>query len=146
VIGNMSVTIEAWVPAGTRLDLRTGVGDVQVRDVRGDVAVSTGTGDVDVSGAAASVALSTGVGEINYQGAPAGTCTFGAGTGEIRLHLPAGANVGLVLDTGVGEIDLGGFDVRGEVRRTHVEGTIGSGAQATIEARAGVGDIALIRR
>ncbi len=62
------------------------------------------------------------------------------------MRLPDDANVEVELTTGVGNIDLGDFDIDGETSRTEVDGRIGSGEEATIEAHAGAGNVTLIRR
>jgi flagellar basal body-associated protein FliL len=146
LMSNASVNIEVFVPDDAQLDLSTGAGNVDVEDVLGQIAAHTGAGNVQVGGAAAAVALDTGAGEVDYEGQPRGTCTFRTGAGNVTLRLPADLGASLVLDTGIGNISLGGFDVQGNTRGTHVEGTIGSGEQATIQANTGVGNVTLIRR
>jgi hypothetical protein len=54
--------------------------------------------------------------------------------------------VEIELNSGVGNVNLGGFDVEGDTSRTEVDGVIGTGEQATIDAQTGVGNITLIRR
>jgi DUF4097 and DUF4098 domain-containing protein YvlB len=142
--GNMSVDLEAFVPADARLELDTRAGNVEVDDVRGEISTHSGAGNVRVQGAAAPVRLDTNAGEIDYEGEPEGDCFFNSAAGNITLRLPADANVEVRLRTGVGNINLGDFDVEGETSRTEVEGMIGTGGEATIEARTGAGNITLV--
>jgi len=143
---NMAVDIEVIVPDNARLQLDTGAGNVEVDGVVGEISAHSGAGNVRVRGAAASVRLDTGAGEVNYEGQPRGTCTFRTGAGNITLQLPSGVNAEVELNTGIGNISLGGFDVQGDTSGTDVQGTIGTGEQATIVADAGVGNITLTPR
>jgi hypothetical protein len=144
--GNWSVEFAITVPPDTVLDLDTGAGNVVVEGVEGEIASRTGAGNVTVRDAMAPVTLRTGAGNISYEGDPSGLCTFDTGAGNITLRLPADAEVALDLNSGVGNIELGGFEVAGEVSRSRVSGVIGSGEQATIEADASVGNIVLVQR
>jgi hypothetical protein len=146
IMTNTSVDVQVFVPNDAQLDLSTGAGNVDVQDILGQISAHTGAGNVTVRGAQAAVALNTGAGEVNYEGQPSGECTFHTGAGNVTLHLPADLGASLVLDTGIGNISLGGFDVQGDTGGTHVQGTIGSGQQATIRADTGVGNVTLIRR
>ncbi len=160
---NVSVELEITTPASTRLDLRDGAGNVSVQGLSGSLEVDTGAGNVDmddvtgvidahtgagninVRGGAGTVRLDTGAGNIRYEGTPQGDCRFGTGAGNITLVLPADVNVKVNLDTGIGNIDVD-FAVDGRVTRQEVEGTIGSGAQGTITASTGTGNIDVRRR
>lgn len=142
----MSVDLEIVVPADARLDLSTDAGNVEVDDVEGEITAHSGAGNVRVQDAGGPVALDTGAGNVDYKGKPRGECTFETGAGNITLHLPGDADIELQLNTGIGNINVGGFDVAGEVSRTEIDGVIGTGQQATIEARTGAGNIRLVRR
>jgi DUF4097 and DUF4098 domain-containing protein YvlB len=145
-VGNVSVDLEMSVPSDAELDLDTGAGKVEVTDVEGRISAHTGAGSVEVRGAAGSVALDTGAGEVDYEGMPRGSCTFSSGAGSITLRLPEDANVEVDLSTGVGNINLGSFDIEGDTSGTDVQGVIGTGEEATIEAHTGVGSITLVSR
>ncbi|MFC2046034.1 DUF4097 domain-containing protein, partial [Chloroflexota bacterium] len=140
-----SVDMEITAPAGTRLDAQTGAGNVDVDGITGEIDAHSGAGDLDVRGAASAASLDTGAGNIGYQGTPQGECRFETGAGNITLSLPADPNVQVDLDTGTGDIDVD-FDVDGQVSRREVLGTIGSGAQGTIYAHTGAGNIDVVRR
>ena len=142
---NASVELEITAPAGTRLDADTGAGNVEIDGITGGIKVHTGAGNTDVHGAAGAVRINTGAGNIRYQGTPQGECRFETGAGNIRLTLPADVNVQVDLGTGMGNIDVD-FSVDGQVTRREVRGVIGSGAQGTIEAHTGTGNIDVVRR
>jgi len=145
-IGNLSVELELFVPADARLTLETGAGDVEVDDVEGTIRAQTGAGNVRVDGADAPMALATGAGDIDYAGEPRGECTFDTGVGNVTLRLPDNLAAEIELTTGIGSIDLGGFEVDGETSGNEVEGTVGAGDAANIEAETGAGDITIIRQ
>ena len=126
-LNSASVDLEITVPAGTVLDANTGAGDIDVR-------VAAGTARLD-----------TGAGSLRYQGMPQGECRFETGAGNITLTLPADLNVRVDLQTGAGDIDVD-YAVDGRVTRQAVQGVIGSGAEGTIYAHTGAGNIDVVRR
>jgi hypothetical protein len=144
-VRNASVDLEITAPASTGLDLHTGAGNVDVDGIAGEIDAHTGAGNFDVRGAAVCARLDAGAGSIRYQGTPQGNCRFETGAGNIALELPADPDVRVNLQTGAGKVDVD-FDVDGRVSGRKVQGVIGSGAQGEIYARAGAGNIALVRR
>ena len=144
-ISNATVKLEITVPADTVLDLHTGAGAIDVRDVQGDLRVDAGAGSVVIRGAAGLVNVTNGAGSIDYDGNPTGLCTFHAGAGSITLRLPANANVIVNLNAGVGGVHSD-LPVDGAVTRRTISGAIGTGSAANITASAGVGSIDLLRR
>jgi len=145
-IGGASVRLEVSVPGDARLELDIGAGNVSVDGVQGEISARSGAGNVRVEGAAGPVDLEVGAGEIDYEGEPQGDCVLNSNVGNVTLRLPEDVNAEVRLTTGIGNVDLGGFDVEGEVGRTEVDGVIGMGEEATIEARTGAGNVVLIRR
>ena len=145
-VSNMSVQFEIVVPAGTVLQVNSGAGEVRIEDVLGEIDAHTGAGRIEVVGSRGQVRLDTGAGELDYQGDPQGICRFETGAGSITLRLPANLNAELDLGTGIGRVDLGGFDVVGDVSPGEVDGTVGTGQDAQIQARSGAGEINLVRR
>lgn len=159
-LGNVSVTWEVQVPANTRLDLRSGAGDlqvaglqsnmklhtgagtIQVSDVNGQIDANTGAGAINIRGASGPVQLHTGAGEIIYQGSPTGDSSVDTGTGAIVLTLPAAANIRVDLSTGMGAVSTN-YSVSGTVQRTEIKGVIGSGADGQLRARTGIGSVEL---
>jgi hypothetical protein len=89
--------------------------------------------------------IASGVGNIDYLGRPPGACRFATGVGEVSLRLPADVEIGVSLRTDFGLVFLG-FPVSGAVLPRVVEGTIGGGGDAYVQAVTGVGNIHLIRQ
>ena len=143
---NVAVNLEITVPAGTRIEVTSGAGDVSIDDVTGEIVAHTGAGNVEVRGSQGQVRLDTGAGDIDYAGQPQGTSTFQTGAGNIEISLPSDFAGTVDLDTGIGSVDVGDFDVDGSVSTGSARGTIGAGGDATIEAHTGAGDVDLVRR
>jgi hypothetical protein len=160
---NASVAFEITAPPGTRLDLDTGAGSIDVRglmngvkastgagsvtlvDVQGEIEADSGAGSLDVRGATGTVRLGTGAGSIDYLGDPQGDCRFETGAGSITLRLPAALNIEVQLESGMGTISVD-YPVDGRVTKQEVEGTIGSGRDGSIYAQTGTGSISVQRR
>jgi len=142
---NVSVDFEITAPPGTRLGADTGAGNVDIDGITSELDIHSGAGDLEVRGAASCAKMDTGAGSIRYEGTPQGECRFETGAGNITLALPAGLNVQVDLETGTGDIDVE-FAVDGQVTRREVQGVIGSGAQGTIYAHTGAGNIDVVRR
>jgi hypothetical protein len=143
--GNTAVDLEISAPPGTRLELHAAVGNVDVRGMVGDIRARVDLGNIDVHAAEGVAHLDVGAGNVQYRGRPAGACTFEAGAGNVMVELAADTDARVDLMTGVGEVDVGP-QVKGLVTPRHVKGTIGSGDQADIRARCGVGNVSLARR
>lgn len=144
--GNVSVEVVIVAPAGSRLDVNTGAGQIVIQDMTGEIIVDSGAGDINVTGAQGAVDLHVGAGAIHYEGSPSGRCRFDTGAGEITLRVPGDANLELDLGVGIGDVDVQGFDVAGQVSRSAVDGTIGDGSQGSIFAHSGAGSINLLSR
>ncbi|MGP9538190.1 DUF4097 family beta strand repeat-containing protein [Brachybacterium sp. AOP43-C2-M15] len=128
------------VPAGSRVVLHDGAGDVTVRGALARLEARTGTGSLSLERGAEEVSrLTTGTGDIAVGPAP-GAITATTGTGDILLG-PAATTVAAT--TGTGRIDLA---------RTGdaVSATTGAGDilirradSGTVRARSGLGDVTI---
>ncbi len=143
---NVAVDLDVTVPPGTRINVTTGAGEVTIDGVEGETAVRTGAGNVEVRGSEGQVSLDTGAGNIDYAGEPQGTSTFETGAGNIDIDLPGDFSGTVELDSGLGTVDVGTFDVIGDVSTGSARGTIGTGGGPTIQAHTGAGNINLVRR
>lgn len=143
--GNAFVELEITAPAGSRVNVDTGAGKVDVRDITGQIDIHSGAGAVAVRGARGTVRVDLGAGQITYEGAPSGDCRFQTGAGEIILRLPEDPNVRVELGTGMGAVDTD-FYVEGRVSPRNVNGVIGDGRQGSIFAQTGVGAVSLRHR
>lgn len=146
VTGYRTVDIEVTVPPDAHLSLSTDAGNVNVENVQGPVKAHSGAGNVRAYDARGPISLDTGAGAVEYHGDPRGECAFQTGAGSVMLHLPGDLNARVHLRTGIGSINLGSFDVDGQTGGTEVDGVIGSGEDATIEATTGAGSIRLAER
>lgn len=144
--GYRAADFEVFVPPTAQLSLTTGAGNVNVTDVTGRIRGHTGAGNLQVTGARAEIELDTGAGEVDYTGEPEGACLFRTGAGGVTLRLPADLDAEVDLHTGIGSINLGGFDVDGQISSTDVDGVIGTGENVTLEAHTGAGSISLVAR
>jgi hypothetical protein len=138
--GNASVELDITAPAGSRVDVDTGAGEVDIRDISGALDIHSGAGAIDVRGAHGTVRVNLGAGRIAYEGAPSGDCRFQTGAGEIVLRLPDDPDVRIDVGSGMGAVEVD-FDVDGQVSPRSVEGVIGDGLQGTIFAHTGVGAV-----
>jgi len=103
-INNVRISYVITVPRASALDLRTGSGDVEVRDVTGPVTVRTGSGDILVGHVDADVRLSTGSGDVELdEGRREIRITTGSGDVLVRQAGPARAEV----RTGSGDVEIG---------------------------------------
>lgn len=142
---NVSVDLEITAPAGSRVDIDTGAGSVDVRGITGQIDIHNGAGTVDVRDALGAIRVDVGAGKITYEGAPSGNCHFETGAGEIILRLPADLNVEVDLSTGVGAVGVDLY-VDGRVSVRSVKGVIGDGSQGSIYAHTGAGGVSVKHR
>jgi DUF4097 and DUF4098 domain-containing protein YvlB len=142
---NVSVDFEITAPPDARLEVRTAAGNVDVRGIQGGIRVHSGAGNIDVRAVSGAARLDVGAGDVRYEGQPAGACSFETGAGNIRLRVPADIDAQVDLSTGVGKVSVD-WEVKGRVSPRHVEGTVGEGGQADIQAHTGVGNVTLERR
>ena len=126
-----SVDVSAVVPAGVRVELRTGSGDIEVQDLLGAIELDTGSGDIhgfDLAGV--DVSAETGSGDVVLDVFdPLERLHVRTGSGDVALDVPAGG-YRLDVHTGSGDRDLGG--VKSD-----------SGAAASIEVDTGSGDVVI---
>jgi hypothetical protein len=144
-VSNVSVDFEITAPPDTRLELRTAAGNIDVRGIQGGVRAHSGAGNIDVRAASGAAQLDVGAGNVHYEGQPAGPCSLETGAGNVVLRLAADTDAQVDLSTGVGKVSVD-WEVKGQVSPRHVQGTIGDGSQADIQAHTGVGNVTLERR
>jgi hypothetical protein len=162
-VSNTRVNLEIDVPAGTRVEvdqgagevsvrglaapiqIRTGAGNVTIRDVSSSLEVNSGAGTVNVHRASGPVRLDLGAGDVHYEGDPDGDCRFHTAAGNINLRLPANPDVNVDLGCGLGQVRVD-YAVQGRVKAREVKGVIGDGSQATIDAYSALGNVNLAPR
>lgn len=120
------------VPAGVRLGVHTVNGDVDVKDVRGDVRATTVNGSVDVR-AAGLVEANTVNGSIRAAMGRAdwsGTMKFHTVNGGITLDVPASLSAEIEASTVNGAIETDfPITVQGRFSAKRMRGTIGTGGR-----------------
>lgn len=102
-----STDFEITVPAGTVLDLETGVGDIRADGTSGAVVAESGSGDIAVDAPGAmSVQVKSGVGDVTVTGGGEGARIHGeTGSGDLTLALRA-APAEVKAETGVGDVKV----------------------------------------
>jgi DUF4097 and DUF4098 domain-containing protein YvlB len=101
---NAWVEVTVTAPAGTRLDLSTGSGSIEVRGFEGGALVHTGSGSIAAQSLSGGVNLHTGSGSIKIQDV-AGQLKADTGSGGIGVQGMVGD---LEAHTGSGNIDVRG--------------------------------------
>ena len=90
--------------------------------------------------------IALGVGNIRCNTRPRGDCLFDVGVGNVELLFPADVEITVDLSTGVGSLSVD-YAVAGQSSSRGVGGTvggaIGTGEEAAVQARVGVGNIEL---
>ncbi len=125
--------LEAWadmtlaVPPGQKLSLHLGVGEIDVRNVDGDLEIDVGSGAVASTSTTGSLDIDTGSGAVTVTGAD-GPLRVDTGSGSVTLEDVAGARVGI--DTGSGGVRASG------VRSEYVEVDTGSGRVSLLDVAA----------
>jgi hypothetical protein len=143
----VAVKFTVHVPSGVKIDVQTGLGDVNVDGGTADLTVLSGTGDISVTSMSWPVDLTSGTGDISATlGAPGrGDARMKSGIGDVSVTLPAHANLSIDAHTGVGDLsDEFGLPVA-EAQygpSKSLTGNLGSGG-SVLSLATGTGDIAL---
>ncbi len=132
------------VPAGTRLRLTAGSGDVRTRAITGRVDARTGSGDVVVLAAAGPLALQSGSGDVHAETRGA-TVEGRSGSGDVEVRAPRARR--MLLRSGSGDVSVlaGGGPYAVHTRTgsgdEHVTVATDPGAPRSIDAQTGSGDV-----
>jgi DUF4097 and DUF4098 domain-containing protein YvlB len=134
------------VPAGTRVRLETGSGDVRVRGRLGATVAQAGSGDVVVGGTTAPLRLRTGSGDVHAD-TTGSSVDAESGSGDVDLRAPRARSVRLRSGSGDVTALVAGapYAVRAETGSgdEHVTVAIDPRAPRSIDARTGSGDVRL---
>ncbi|MEU3505451.1 DUF4097 family beta strand repeat-containing protein [Streptomyces hundungensis] len=89
-VQNCQVELDLAIPAGTRLKVRSGSGEVTLRELSGPVDVESGSGPVKLTGLTGTVRAKAGSGEIRASrlASPNVTSTTGSGAMSIAFSAP----------------------------------------------------------
>ncbi len=145
VKGALTVTTGSSAFTGRALE-----GDVRVRTSSGAVnATLTGRGGVDVESGSSAITVSgarTGVtatsqsGHVTVAGAPGSPWTLSTGSSAIDITVDRGTPLALDVSSRSGSVKIEGGDVRGDVSKNRVAGTIGDDGPL-VRATSGSGSI-----
>jgi DUF4097 and DUF4098 domain-containing protein YvlB len=119
---SLQVRLELQVPTKTSVDIRTGGGDVKVRQLAGDTNLETSGGDVEVSGLAGNLTARTSGGDIELRDlsgdvnvkTSGGDITLENASGRVEART-SGGDVTAALARGNakgGEIETSGGDIK----------------------------------
>jgi len=162
-----SIRVEIRVPRESDLDLHSGDGNLNVKEVRGNLQLETNDGDirvndvegllhanthdgnVDVEGRFAMLNVRTGDGNIdarvNASESPQPGWTLRSGDGNIRLELPGDFAADLDAHSGDGSVRVDiPITTSGSIRDSAVRGKINGGG-ISIEIQTGDGDVRVER-
>lgn len=139
-LSNASVQFDITAPPGTRLELDTGAGNIDVRGFASQATIHSGAGSISVADFQGLIDLDTGAGSINITNVQ----------GEIKAHTGAGsidardASGPARLDTGTGSIDYRG-EPSGDCRFDSGTGSITlrlpAGLNAEVDLETGMGTV-----
>ncbi|HEY3008516.1 MAG TPA: DUF4097 family beta strand repeat-containing protein [Micromonosporaceae bacterium] len=99
------VDLTLAVPPNTAIEASSGTGDIHVSGAQGTLSLESGTGDIDTTGlACAEVRARAGTGNIVLRFATAPRqVSASAGTGDVRIRLPAGTSYRVSSQVGTGD-------------------------------------------
>lgn len=143
----VAVKFTVHVPSGIKVDVESGVGDVNVDGGTAALRVHSATGDISVTSAAWPVDLVSNTGDVSATlGAPGREdATVKSGTGDVSVSLPAQVNLSINAHTGTGDLsDDFGLPVS-EAQygpSKSLTGNLGSGG-SVLTLSTGTGDISL---
>ncbi len=164
-MGNRRTIIEVHMPREGRVRLHTGDGEIQLRDLKGDLDVETGDGRLEIEGVDGSLRAHTGDGHVRVRGrfdnldistsdgaieAEAVTgSTIGkgwnvkTGDGGVRFTVPENFSADLALRTGDGHISLDmPVTVEGRYDSGNIHGKLNGGG-GLLDIHTGDGSIRL---
>lgn len=133
--GHVDVVVE--LPTGSRVDARTGSGDVSAHGLLGDVRAHTGSGDLSLQDLD-SADLKSGSGDVVAR-AVAGGVSAKTGSGDITLE-SAGGHVDLV--SGSGDLMLRRAEATARLKTGSGDVVVGSSA-GDLDIMTGTGDVKL---
>lgn len=156
---NVRISYELIVPAHTKVQARSGSGDIGIALTAGDVDARTGSGDINVLGTSGSFEAHTGSGDVragriagpmkastgsgDIEAAQAGQAPveMRTGSGDVRLGLANDAAFTVDIHTGSGSIHTTHpITVNGTRARNRLEGTVRGGGP-TVLIRTGSGSV-----
>jgi DUF4097 and DUF4098 domain-containing protein YvlB len=139
--GPCRASIVLHVPAGTRIDVRSGSGDLTASGIRGIVRMETGSGDVSATALTGDADLRTSSGDVNVR-ALGGDVTLRTASGDVTAEDLAAGTVQAVTSSGDVALDfrLAPRDVDAATASGDVHVSLPVGEAYRVEADTGSGD------
>lgn len=142
--GSASMDVDAKIPRSLAVnELETSTGDVDVREVDGDVTASASTGGIDLRNVDGDVTASVSTGEVHLVDV-SGTASADASTGEVTIRNPG--RLGDV-ETSTGEIDVDAPAIDGDTTISASTGdvdlAIGADVDASFRATTSTGEVSV---
>jgi DUF4097 and DUF4098 domain-containing protein YvlB len=132
------VVIEARVPAGSGLVVKSKSADVQARGELGNTKIETGSGDVQLADIDGAAVIDSGSGDIQM-GTIAGAATVKAASGDIMITTCCGI---AKVQTASGDIAITTAEAQLDVRTASGDVSVGE-ADGPVSARTASGDVSL---
>jgi hypothetical protein len=139
------VALTLTVPAGTQLDVRQGVGEVDIAAHRGSTSIDLGVGDVRLHDLEAdALDVTVGTGDVTLINANGKRITVDVGTGNLGLQFPQHASYRLDAEVSLGNLTVQGFAEmnlsRSGLLTQACRGQIGDG-DGELQLNVGVGNL-----
>lgn len=103
----LSIDVVVTVPARTEIQITSGSGDIELREVDGDHRIECGSGDIEFQSIRGDLVFTTASGDIEGTSV-SGTLVFTAASGDIELEDVSGI---LTVTTASGDIEIAGPDL-----------------------------------
>jgi hypothetical protein len=134
------VIIEARVPAGSALVVKSKSADVQVTGEVGNTKIETGSGDVQLADVDGFALVDSGSGDIQL-GTIAGAATLKSASGDVQITTCCSI---AKIQTASGDIRIGTAEAQLDVRSASGDLSVGE-ADGAVSARTASGDVSLQR-
>lgn len=147
--GDINIDITSGDVSGKRIEGKLTVnatsGDVSIKPIHGDINIDVTSGDVTICQKSGDLWIDTSSGDVLVETIVEKACRYEVDTssGEIMLRIPETSSSTVDLETSGGRIHVKLPIIVESVSRTHLRGTLGSGAAEIVLSTSG-GDIDLL--
>jgi len=146
--GKKSIDYDLTVPLTANLELKTGVGKIDISNVIGQMKLASDAGSIHATQISlqGQSELKSDIGSLNFSGSidSHGTYKFLSDAGSIKVTLPEDASFHVDASTDVGSIRCN-FPINGHSKKSHtrLQGKVGNPPYATLTLKTDVGSITL---
>ncbi len=140
--GGEEVDLELVLPAGLRLELASGSGDVAVDGAFGDTAASSGYGDVEAKGIRGTLAAKSGSGSVHANDVHGARVKLDSSYGEISLRSIDAEEIDA--RTSSGGIEASDLSARRSVLHSDYGNVHAARSHGDLDAHSGSGEIELV--